>query len=177
MSVIHLPLQKLLQEIGTSLDGLDAAQTQLRPAGGSTRWSIQQVTEHLLLTYASTCGVLETRIAKGRPTLARPTLLERIRQCAVCRFEYFPEGRKAPAAVTPPDARPASGDMLADQARDVLTRLDNLVLEVERLFGRGRSTTHHVLGPLSPHQWLRFHLVHGRHHLRQIRSIRAVHSV
>jgi hypothetical protein len=30
-----------------------------------------------------------------------------------------------------------------------------------------------VLGPLSMQQWRKFHLIHGRHHLKQIARIRA----
>ncbi len=44
----------------------------------------------------------------------------------------------------------------------------------EQLFGsRRRSVRHMILGPLSLAQWRRFHLVHGRHHIRQIAAIRA----
>jgi hypothetical protein len=171
-------LEQLGREIDASLNGLDAGQTQLRPTADSTQWSVQQVTEHLLLTYHSTCNLFEARIAKGTPTRRRPTLVQRICQEAVCRFGYFPHGRKAPAAVTPPDAgTPSSGEMLVAQAQDALTRLNALAKAAERLFGDKRSAAHHVLGPLNAQQWLRFHLVHGQHHLRQIRAIRTAHQV
>lgn len=171
-------LEQLEGEIADSLHGLDAVQTQLRPADDPARWSIQQVTEHLLLTYVSTASLFEARIAKGTPTRTQPTLLQRSSQWAVCRFGYFPQGRKSPAAVAPPDsAAPASGEMLAVRAHDALIRLDTLTQTTEKLFGARRSAAHHVLGPLNSQQWLRFHLVHGQHHLRQILAIRAAHGV
>ncbi|MEO8871034.1 MAG: DUF1569 domain-containing protein [Granulicella sp.] len=171
-------LEQLEREINASLHGLNAVQTQLRPAGDSARWSIQQITEHLLLTYTSTASLFEARIAKGTPTRTQPTLLQRSSQWAVCKFGYFPQGRKSPAAVAPPESSiPASGEMLATEAHDSLTRLDTLTQTMEPLFGTKRSAVHHVLGPLNSQQWLRFHLVHGQHHLRQILAIRAEYGV
>jgi hypothetical protein len=67
--------------------------------------------------------------------------------------------------------------MLAAQAHDSLARLDALSQATEQLFGATRSAVHHVLGPLNAQQWLRFHLVHGQHHLRQIHAIRAAHNI
>jgi hypothetical protein len=33
------------------------------------------------------------------------------------------------------------------------------------------------LGPLGAGQWRRFHLSHGRHHIRQILAIRRAHGI
>jgi hypothetical protein len=34
-----------------------------------------------------------------------------------------------------------------------------------------------ILGPLTIRQWRKFHLIHGRHHIKQIRAIRAAHHL
>jgi len=170
-------LHQLQHEIASALDGLDATQTQLRPAAPN-KWTIQQIIEHLLLTYSGAEMALNARLAKGRPTIARPTAFQRIQQIAVCDFGYFPHGRTAPPMVTPePTAHPLSGDELTAATEDHLDRLDVLCNETERLFADHRFASHNVLGPLSVQQWRRFQLIHGRHHLKQIAAIRKAHNL
>jgi DinB superfamily len=172
-------LDQLRREIASSLQGLDAVQTQLRPASHPDKWSIQQIIEHLLLTYSSTEGVIKARVVKGIPTRAKPTLTNRISQYAVTRCGYFPTGRQAPEAVTPqPTTRPLTGDALAQTAVETLAQLDLRFAEAETLFGSSsQCATHAILGPLNIRQWRRFHLIHGEHHLKQIAAIRKSHKL
>ena len=172
-------LGQLNHAIAYSLRGLDAEQTQLRPRKRQNRWSIQQIVEHLLLTYSSTEETLRARLAKGRPTRSKPGPMQRISQYTVIQLGYFPHGRKAPALVTPPaeTAVPLSGEELANRVREQLLRLHELSNDAEKVFGEHRCASHHVLGPLSIAQWRRFHLIHGEHHARQILAIRKEHGV
>jgi DinB superfamily len=171
-------LQQLQQEIAASLQGLDAIRTQLRPATTPDKWNIQQIVQHLTLTYASTEVAISGRLVKRRPTRTQPTLQQRIQQYAVTTFGYFPTGLEAPLPVCPPvDSSPLSGEELAQQVAAGLTPMDQLCNQAEVLFGPRRVASHGVLGPLSIHQWRRFHLTHGRHHIRQIHAIRAAHRI
>lgn len=172
-------LGQLNHAIAYSLHGLDSSQTQLRPRRRRNRWSIQQIVEHLLLTYASTEETLSARLAKGRATRSKPGLMQRIGQYTVIRLGYFPRGRKAPRLVMPPAeiAAPLSGEELAQRVREQLLRLHELSNEAEKVFGERRCASHHVLGPLSIAQWRRFHLIHGEHHARQILAIRKEYGV
>jgi hypothetical protein len=172
-------LQQLQLEISGSLQGLGATQTQLRPSTANSdkdKWSIQQIAQHLTLTYANTEIAINGRLAKGTPTRTQPTLQQRIRQYAVTTLGYFPSGRKAPSSVCPPACSPPlSGEELTQEATIGLARIDQLFAQAESLFGSRRAISHVVLGPLSIYQWRRFHLIHGRHHIRQIRAIRTAH--
>jgi hypothetical protein len=172
-------LLQLQREIASSLHGLDATKTQLRPPAHPAKWSIQQIVEHLLLTYSSAETAINARLAKRTPTRAQPTLRQRIFQYAVTRCGYFPTGREAPAMVTPqPTAHPLSGEDLAHATAEHLTYLDPLLAEAEALFGSAsQCASHAVLGPLSIDQWRMFQLVHGRHHLKQIAAIRHAHNL
>ena len=172
-------LQQLQSEIASSLTGLDATQTQLRPPSRSSKWTIQQIVEHLLLTYSSTETAINARLAKGTPTRAKPTLTQRVSRYAVTRCGYFPRGRQAPPMVTPaPSSQPLSGEGLAESASEHLTHLDQLFTQAETLFGHAsKCASHAVLGPLNIEQWRRFQLIHGEHHLRQIVAIRKAHRV
>lgn len=170
---------QLLSEIASSLRGLDATQTQLHPSARSGKWSIQQIIEHLLLTYSSTETVITTRLEKRAPTRAKPTLSHHIFRYAVTRCGYFPTGRSAPPLVTPgPTTHPVSGSELTLAATEHLTHLDHLFAEAEDIFGaKIKCASHGVIGPLTIDQWRRFHLVHGEHHLKQVAAIRRAHNL
>jgi hypothetical protein len=172
-------LLQLQREIASSLHGLDDAQTQLRPPTHSGKWNIQQIIEHLLLTYSASETAINARLAKRTPTRAQSTLRQRVFQYAVTRCGYFPTGREAPAMVTPQTTlHPLSGDDLAHAGAEHLAQLDLLLAEAETLFGPSiQFASHAVLGPLNIDQWRLFQLVHGRHHLKQISAIRKVHNL
>jgi hypothetical protein len=172
-------LHQLQREIAGSLRSLDATQTQLHPPSRPNKWSIQQIIEHLLLTYSSTETAINARLTRRTPTRAKPTLAHRISQFAVTRCGYLPTGREAPEMVTPqPTTHPLSGEDLAQTAAEHLARLDLLFTEAETLFGpASRCANHTVLGPLNINQWRKFQLIHGEHHLKQIAAIRKAHNV
>jgi hypothetical protein len=175
---MHPVLERLHSEIHTAIGDLDVGQMQLRPAEDFAKWSIQQVIEHLLLTYGSSSDVFQARLAKGSPTKVRPTLRQRTGQLLVTRCGYFPTGGSAPLFVTPSNnAAAVDGKSLERRVSDALIRFDALAGEVEALYGGGRSISHKVLGPMSPLQWRRFHLRHGRHHLKRILAIRTANGL
>jgi DinB superfamily len=173
-------LQRLQLEIAFSLNGLDATQTQLQPRSSPNKWNIQQIMEHLLLTYSGTEMALNARLTKGTPTRAKPSIPQHLGQYTLIHLGYFPRGRKAPPLVTPaaPTAHPLCGEDLTQAAADHLAQLDLLCAEAEQLFGTTcRCASHMVLGPLRVDQWRKFQLIHGEHHLKQILAIRKAHSV
>ena len=172
-------LHQLQREIAASLHNLNATQTQLQPPSRPNKWSIQQIIEHLLLTYSSTETAINARLAKRTPTRAKPTLPNRVTQFTLLRCGYFPTGREAPPMVTPqPNTHPLSGEDLALSAAQHLARLDLLFNQAETLFGpTSQCVNHAVLGPLNIDQWRKFQLVHGKHHLKQIAAIRKAHKL
>ena len=175
---MHSVLLKLQRELHGGLAGLSAEQTQMRR--GPEKWTIQQIVEHLLLSYESTRAVVEGRIAKGTPTKARPTVPQWVGQLVVVKMGMFPHGRQAPAVVTPPEAtlRMMSAKELDARVADELLPLDALFTEAERMWGPSkRCMTHGALGAMTVQQWRRFHFVHGEHHLRQILATRAVMGI
>ncbi|WP_260738742.1 DUF1569 domain-containing protein [Tunturiibacter lichenicola] len=173
-------LQQLQREIAYSLDGLDAAQTQLHPPSRPDKWNIQQIMEHLLLSYSGTEMALNARLTKRAPTKAKPNIPQYLGQYTLIHLGYFPRGRKAPPLVSPiaPTTHPICGDDLTQAAADHLAQLDLLCAEAENLFGPTcRCASHMVLGPLRVEQWRKFQLIHGEHHLKQILAIRKAHQV
>jgi hypothetical protein len=175
---MNTTLHTLQLEIAFSLRMLDSGQTQLRPRQAPDRWSIQQIMDHLLLTYSAAGTALSVRIAKHAPTKATPTLKNRVQQFATLSLGYIPTGRSAPPMVTPPSTPiPQSGVELTHAASQGLLNLDAICTEAEGLFGANRCASHLVFGPLTVDQWRMFQLVHGRHHLKQIAAIRKAHNI
>ena len=88
------------------------------------------------------------------------------------KIGYFPTGLKAPAMATP-HLEPASADgtAIALEFRQELQSMDQLLRTCEEKFGEGPFATHQIIGPLSASQWRQFHLLHARHHLKQIRHL------
>ena len=78
-------LHQLQSEIASCLTGLDATQTQLRPPSALNKWRIQQIVEHLRLTYSSTETAINALLAKGSHAHAKPTDAQRVSLSAVTR--------------------------------------------------------------------------------------------
>jgi DinB superfamily len=172
-------LHRLQRDLAHSLRDLDSAQTQWRPPSRPAKWSIQQIVEHLLLSYSGTETAINARLIKRTPTRAKPGLLQHFGQYTLIHLGYFPTGRKAPPLVTPPSTvHPLSGEALTHAVAEHLGRLDLLFTEAQRLFGStDRCASHMILGPLSINQWSRFQLIHGEHHVKQILAIRQAHHL
>ena len=168
---MHEVLRRLEESIADAIGDLCETEMQAHPPW---KWTIQQIAQHLVLTYQATETVLVRRIEKGRSTQARPSLSQHCAQLLILRFGYFPGGLPAPAQVTPAANPPAvCGADLASSAAEHLKYTDTLLDRVGEMFGeRSRSVTHMRLGPLSPGAWRQFHFVHGLHHVRQIQAIR-----
>ena len=170
---MHGELDRLYREMAAALSGLSAAQTQARPTAHPEKWSIQQIVEHLCRTYHASVPAIQGRVEKGTSTRAVPSLQQRLGQFFLISLGQFPRGREAPEAVWPPlPSDPVDGAELCARVRAALEPLDEVIEEGERIFGKARAASHMILGPLSMQQWRRFHLIHGRHHVKQIWEIR-----
>ena len=127
--------------------------------------------EHLYLTYAGSVKGFERCLQEDRPLARTPTLKDRVSTFVVTSLGYFPEGRKAPER-TIPQGMPAEEIVKAIGSK--LTTMDDLITQCETRFGCStRVLDHPVLGPLTAHEWRKFHLAHARHHMKQIWRLRS----
>jgi hypothetical protein len=169
--VIH----RLESELARSLHGLVGPQTQLHPQGNAERWNICQIVQHLLLSYTSTVRSFEERVAKGRTTRSRATPSQLFARFFVLGTGIIPVRRDAPDITLPPAQAPQplpTGELLISSISSGLAGMDEVLGKAEGRFHSTRCLAHFAFGPLSIPQWRRFHLVHGRHHIRQILAIR-----
>lgn len=164
---MHSYLQRVQQAIDDAVGGMSLEQLAWHRDG---KWSAAAILEHLSLTYSGTAKGLQRSLEAGRPSITPPTAPQRVASFVVTGLRYMPPGRKAPAMVVPKGAPPET--VLADVRRN-LAAADDAISRCEARFGAGAKIANHpVLGPLTARQWRTFHLVHARHHMKQIARIR-----
>ena len=160
-------LKKLKQAVESAADGMSSEQLSWHPA---EKWSAAEVLEHLYLTYTGTIKGFTRVMEAGKPLAGRASMRHRMRILVVLGFGYMPEGRKAPGNTVP------KGLPVETVSRELgvkIAEMDAIIAQCEARFGSGSGLLDHpILGPLTAAQWRKFHLVHGRHHAKQIRGLR-----
>ncbi len=160
-------LQRLREEIASAIAGFSVEQMNLHPPG---KWCAAEVLEHLYLTYTGTAKGFERVAEAGKPLASAASFKQRIGVAMVLGFGYLPTGREAPATVRP---RGVPLENLMAEIGPAIAPMDEIIGRCEEKMGRERKLLDHpILGPLTGAQWRKFHLVHGLHHLKQIRRLR-----
>ena len=171
---MHAVLERVVSQISSEMRGLDAETTQLHPYGFTYKWSAQQVLEHLVLGYRLTSSALEQRLSKGRLSRNhKRTYLQWSLQLMILSFGRLPRGVPALDETMPVAGSFAAmdGQQLGDLLRQEIEAMDTMFDRCRRKFGMERVAFHPFLGPLRVDQWRRFHVVHGLHHLEQLREV------
>jgi uncharacterized protein DUF1569 len=164
-------LKKLRQEIASAVAGLSCEESSWHSPG---KWCVAEILEHLYLTYTGTLKGLSRSLASGTPAVSEATLKDRVRAWIVLRFGYLPTGREAPQ-FTRPKGLPY--ERVIVELGMKIEEMDDALTHYAAQFGARTKVLDHVfLGPFSIDQWRKFHLVHGMHHLKQIRKIRSALS-
>ena len=159
-------LAELKLALQHALAGLTADQLTRHAEG---KWSALQVIDHLNLTYLGTIKNFEKCLATGTRG-GGDRRSKRWRRITVINLGYFPPCRKSPKSVYPRDLPPQT---LTEEVFQNLERMDSLIAQSETRFNRHELVaTHPILGPLTGAEWRKFHLVHGKHHAKQILRLR-----
>ena len=163
-------LQKALDEIESATREMSLEQLAWRPEG---KWSSAQILEHLTLTFSGTVKGMQ-RILAGNGSGARGrSFKNRLFALVVVDLGYFPSGRKAPEMTVPSSGDPATA---VETILRNLTEMDAVLTEVESKKGPKARVTHPVIGPLTIAEWRKFHLLHTRHHMKQIVKLKQLGS-
>ncbi|MGH9546675.1 MAG: DUF1569 domain-containing protein [Terriglobales bacterium] len=156
-------LERLQQAIASATGGMTADELTRHAEG---KWCVAEILEHLYLTYTGTQKAFERCLKAGKPLAGVPTFKQRVAATAVTDFGYFPKGRKSPDQVLP---RGMSVEKVVADIGPQIAAMDKVIAQCEQRYGsRIKVLDHPVLGPLTAKQWRKFHLVHGRHHVKQI---------
>lgn len=160
-------LGRLQREIADAVSGLPREQLTWCVPG---KWCVAETLEHLYLTYTGTikgCGRL---LDANKPLCSNATLKKRLQALLVVGLGYMPSGRKSPEVARP---RGLPADKVLGEIQARISEMDEILARCAASFGSRRKVLDHpVLGPFSIAQWRKFHLVHGLHHVKQIRRIR-----
>ena len=159
-------LQKAMTEIKRATEGMTTEQLAWHPKG---KWSAAEVLEHLTLTFSGTVRGMQKVLASPDNGAAQRTLQQRLATWIVIDIGYFPKGRPAPSMTVPQGTDPAGA--VASILRN-LTEMDTVLSDVEKKKGSNARVTHPVIGPLTIGQWRKFHLIHTRHHMKQVDRLR-----
>jgi hypothetical protein len=160
-------LSELSSVIEAAVRGM-AAEDLVRHREG--KWSTLQILDHLNLTYVGTIKNFERCLATGRPGASSDRHSRRWRRLVVTGLGIFPSGRKSPIRVEPRGDPPQE---LPSEILKNLVRMSEVIAESDVRFGRGKPLADHpILGPLTATEWRKFHLVHGKHHVKQILKLR-----
>jgi hypothetical protein len=162
---MHSHLERLRQELEEAMASSTVGSVAQTSPG---KWTPDEIVEHLFLTYNHTSRGLAKCKEKGSPMARSATLRDRIATLLVVKLGYLPKGRKSPDRAMPQGMSPE--DVRNGLAAE-LQKMDLELNDCERRFGqRTKIMDHPALGPMTADEWRKFHLVHGRHHLRQIRE-------
>jgi hypothetical protein len=160
-------LEELKQAVESAVDGLSTEQLSWHPAA---KWCAAEVLEHLYLTYTGTIKGFAKVLEAGKPLATQASMKQRVRTVVVVGFQHLPEGRQAPANTRP---RGLPAEKVRSEVGVKIVEMDTIIAQCEARFGRDISLLDHpILGPLTAMQWRKFHFVHGRHHVKQLRRLR-----
>lgn len=160
-------LEELKQAVESSVEGLSSEQLSWHPPG---KWCAGEILEHLYLTYTGTIKGFTKVLEAGKPLATRTSLKQRVRTLVVVGLKHMPAGRQAPANTRP---RGQPTEKLQSEVGAKIAEMDAVIGQCESRFGPGsRLLDHPILGPLTARQWRTFHLVHGRHHVKQLLRLR-----
>jgi len=164
---MHVRLDKLKRSLESAVEGLTSEQWTWHPPG---KWCAAEVLEHLYLTYTGTIKGFERVMTADKPLGSRPSVRHRVKTLVVVGFGHMPGGVKAPA-VAVPKGLPA--ETVRSEFGAKLAEMDAIIASCEARFGgRVPVLDHPILGPLTAPQWRKMHVVHGRHHLKQLLQLR-----
>jgi hypothetical protein len=160
-------LAAALKDIDGATNGMTDEQLAWHPP---EKWSTGDILEHLALAFAGTIKGMQIVIQKNSARKREPTLKERLRVVLIIELGRFPRGRQSPEMVKP-RGMPARDAL--NSIRSNLMAMDELLTACESQFGNGtKLSAHPIFGPITARQWRRFHWIHTRHHMCQVRALR-----
>jgi Protein of unknown function (DUF1569) len=160
-------LEELARILRAGIEGLSPDRFAWHPPD---KWSAGEILEHLYLSYTGTTKGFEKILATGKPLATPPTFWHRVRMLVVFGFDFIPAGRQSP-----PQTRPKGlpFEKVHHEWPGKIAEMDAVIGKCESRFGASaRLLDHPFIGPLTAGQWRKFHLLHGKHHLKQIAKLR-----
>lgn len=160
-------LQKLREAIASAVEAMSPEQMTSHAPG---KWCAAEILEHLYLTYTGTVKGFERVAEAGKSLATMQTWAQRGRTFVVVGLGYLPKGREAPPVARPRGVPP---EKVRSEIGPKIAEMDDVIRRCEERLGeRKKLLDHPILGALTAAQWRKFHLIHGLHHVKQLRLLR-----
>jgi hypothetical protein len=167
---MHPVLKSALEPLAQLVESVTQQEAQVPPLPGQGRWCAQQIMEHLILTYELTSSVVSRQLKSGRVPKHRRSILEFILRVQTIGLGYMPGGIPAIRAVRPGEYTPQSGAEIAKRFLKAAEEMDVQLVAARKKFGIQICGEHPMFGVMRVDEWRRYHAVHARHHLKQLRN-------
>jgi hypothetical protein len=167
---MHPVLKSALEPLAQLMESVTQDEAQLPPLPGQGRWCAQQIMEHLILSYELTTNVVGRQLKTGRASKHRRSILEFFLRVQTIGLGYMPEGIPAIRAVRPGEYRPQSGSEIAKRFLETAEEMDTTLVDARKKFGIEICGEHPMFGVMRVDEWRRYHAIHARHHLKQLRN-------
>jgi hypothetical protein len=167
---MHPVLKQALQPVADQISTLTAEQAQIPPSTAAGRWCAQEIVEHLILTYEQTSDSLSRQLNTGRLPKRRRNLLESFLRVQTIGLGYMPAGVPAQRATRPGGHTAEPGTQIAKRFLAAAEAMDELLVACRKKFGIEASGEHPFYGVMRVDEWRRYHAIHARHHLPQLRA-------
>ena len=159
------PLGELPDLVLGPLRGRSDADWQRAPAG---KWTPAQIVEHLALGLNLSAETFHKRRNHAPMSRRRRTPAEHVARFFAFGLQWFPPGRKAPErTMPPPQIERATAEAHFLEGIEAWDQVDRALLPERR---SNLFVKHPRMGDLTVEEWMRFHVIHARHHARQIRE-------
>ena len=159
------PLSELPVVVLGPLRGRADSEWERGPAG---KWTPAQIVEHLALGLSLSAETFLARRNHAPMSRRRRTPAEHVAKLLIFGFRWFPPGRKAPERTTPPpQINRATAETHFLAGLEAWDQVDRALLPERR---NNLFVKHPRMGDLTVEEWMRFHVIHARHHARQIRE-------
>ncbi len=160
-------LEELKENLDSAVEGMSSEQLSWHLPG---KWCASEVLEHLYLSYTGTIQGFERVMRKAKPLATRASMAHRVLTFVIVGLGYMPSGLEAPAVARP---RGLPAEKVQNEIGAKMAAMDAIIAQCEARFGRRVHVLDHpILGPLNAPQWRKLHLVHGRHHQKQLLRLR-----
>jgi hypothetical protein len=167
---MHPVLNSALEPLAQLMESVTQEEAQVPPVPGQGRWSAQQIMEHLILSYQLTSSVVSRQLKSGRVSKHRRSILEFILRVQTIGLGYMPAGIPAIRAVRPGHSTPQPGSVIAKRFLEAAEEMDAKLVSGRKKFGIEVCGEHPMFGVMRVDEWRRYHAIHAKHHVKQLRN-------
>ena len=123
-----------------------------------------------MLTYKVTTEEVTRQLAKGQASRRRRSLLETFLRLQALGLGVMPHWIPATPRLKPREYEPLAGPELGKRLMEKAEEMDVLLATARRKFGIQACGKHPFYGSLRVDEWRRYHALHAKHHLRQLKQ-------